>query len=168
MILGAFHTKGLARARLAIGKDAHIVTIEDARHQRLHLGKHLLLCGLRPKAVVEFKSLFTAFAVVEHRDAVIVEVRPFVLEEDGIFAPRAALVLELRTHARKYADVALELEHHVVQTLALFFGGFELVLPALSEQAHVTGRATHVTGLVARATGPGNALCRALAYDIAY
>jgi len=45
----------------------------------LILFKHLLLRGLRAKAVVEFKRLFAAFALVEHRDAIILQVRPLML-----------------------------------------------------------------------------------------
>ena len=107
LILVAFHTEGLAGACLAVGKDAHVVTVEHACHQCFHLSehlhthtrthahthartharkhththilihshslslslslilfKHLLLRGLRAKAVVEFKRLFAAFALV--------------------------------------------------------------------------------------------------------
>ena len=108
---------GLAAPGLPIREQRDIVTVESALHELRHLGKHLLLRRARVESAV--KPELAVVSVVGNSDAADLLVN----------AQYASLVAG--AHARKDADVALELLQLVVQLAPRVVSAHQLLLQLL-------------------------------------
>eukprot|EP00053_Salpingoeca_punica_P017063 m.163165 g.163165 ORF g.163165 m.163165 type:complete len:493 (-) comp17107_c0_seq1:1427-2905(-) len=113
VLVRALHREGLARAGLAVGKDADVVAVDDGHDEVASSLEHVLLFALRGEHLVHL--IHGVFVLVADDDELVV-VR--VEACDKLALGSVAVLLDLRTDTAEDADGALEVDELVVQLLA--------------------------------------------------
>mmetsp|Transcript_12112 Transcript_12112/g.23012 ORF Transcript_12112/g.23012 Transcript_12112/m.23012 type:complete len:246 (-) Transcript_12112:1331-2068(-) len=111
VVVRARHGVCLATSRLPVGKDAHVVSVQHARHQGLRIHEHRLLGRLRVVNSVELIGLVPGRRR-QHKHVLLRE------GHRHLAAALGALLLRQRAHAAEDANLALQVGKLVVQGLA--------------------------------------------------
>mmetsp|Transcript_73593 Transcript_73593/g.189820 ORF Transcript_73593/g.189820 Transcript_73593/m.189820 type:complete len:248 (-) Transcript_73593:297-1040(-) len=117
----ARHRVRLAGPCLPVGEDAHVEAVEHGGCQRLGLLEHRVLRRVRAEHLVELEPL--AARVVAVVDA---DVRVVAEAHGGLALGLVRRLLRVDgPHAHEDADVALQVQHQVVQLLPVLLGHAE-------------------------------------------